>query len=587
MTLPYSNRGKARIAPPTVVFSSLALLVAQNCFAGIATETQIRTHYSSTGQSLAVRNSTQLLKDNFEDGYAQGWSPKTGVWNVVTGGSNATYRQTVMGLNYSSFNLPQSNQVTYDWEMTFKDGGSTSTTKAGLRFLAKNGQNTNNNSYLLWQTPTQLKLLRYKNNQLQGQKITYGVTANTNQKYAYRVSFDEGVINVWRDGELVLTWTDPSPKVSGSYIGLRTNNSKVVFDNVRVTSDDGLTFLHADVLGSANALSDAKGNAIGQVNRFYPFGEYRTGGKNEYTEKGFTGHKENRDIGLTYMNARFYIPGTGRFATADSVIPGPTDPQAYNRYSYVRNNPILLTDPSGHCILGAPCPQWVEDTKESLTEGARELAVGAAEGGLRALDAITNLSESEGYQNFTTGVSVLPIVGDGMDVMDIGIALYEQDYQEAGTIAALALVPGSSRILREGGDLIQASVKNQSHISGGILTIWEKSVGQLTGGADVLSDYALGKRLNNLTTGLSWKMEDAVGDFLVDVFDLEEMKQFAFDLGINDNIIGHSGSTSLLAEGIMKIVNNRGQWHSFLETLAQERAYRIDELGHTIQNLSD
>jgi len=36
------------------------------------------------------------------------------------------------------------------------------------------------------------------------------------------------------------------------------------------------------------------------------------------------------------------------FASADTIVPDPTNPQAFNRYSYVINNPIRLIDPSGH-----------------------------------------------------------------------------------------------------------------------------------------------------------------------------------------------------------------------------------------------
>ncbi|MCL4872068.1 MAG: hypothetical protein KJ063_24165 [Anaerolineae bacterium] len=51
-------------------------------------------------------------------------------------------------------------------------------------------------------------------------------------------------------------------------------------------------------------------------------------------ERGRTGHHENREIGLTYMNARFYSPTSGRFLTADIIMPGLTNPQAHNRYTY-------------------------------------------------------------------------------------------------------------------------------------------------------------------------------------------------------------------------------------------------------------
>ena len=46
--------------------------------------------------------------------------------------------------------------------------------------------------------------------------------------------------------------------------------------------------------------------------------------------------------------ARFYSPMLGRFLQPDSLIPDPANPQAWNRYSYVANNPVNLNDPTGH-----------------------------------------------------------------------------------------------------------------------------------------------------------------------------------------------------------------------------------------------
>lgn len=48
------------------------------------------------------------------------------------------------------------------------------------------------------------------------------------------------------------------------------------------------------------------------------------------------------------MNARFYVPYLNRFISADTIVPDPTNPQSYNRYSYVLNNPINFADPTGH-----------------------------------------------------------------------------------------------------------------------------------------------------------------------------------------------------------------------------------------------
>ena len=48
------------------------------------------------------------------------------------------------------------------------------------------------------------------------------------------------------------------------------------------------------------------------------------------------------------MNARVYDSDIGRFLSADSIVQDPLDSQAFNRYSYVCNNPMMYTDPSGH-----------------------------------------------------------------------------------------------------------------------------------------------------------------------------------------------------------------------------------------------
>jgi len=52
-------------------------------------------------------------------------------------------------------------------------------------------------------------------------------------------------------------------------------------------------------------------------------------------------------MGLNDMNGRIQDAVTGRFLSADPTIPDPTLPQDYNRYSYVRNNPLTFTDPTG------------------------------------------------------------------------------------------------------------------------------------------------------------------------------------------------------------------------------------------------
>ena len=53
---------------------------------------------------------------------------------------------------------------------------------------------------------------------------------------------------------------------------------------------------------------------------------------------------------MYFYNARYYNPVLGRFISPDALVPQPGNPQSFNRYSYVTNNPATLVDPSGHGI---------------------------------------------------------------------------------------------------------------------------------------------------------------------------------------------------------------------------------------------
>ena len=69
--------------------------------------------------------------------------------------------------------------------------------------------------------------------------------------------------------------------------------------------------------------------------------------KNDQDNSGYTGHEQMDQLGLVHMNARLYDPITGRHVSADPTIPDPKDQQAFNRFSYVLNNALAYTDPTG------------------------------------------------------------------------------------------------------------------------------------------------------------------------------------------------------------------------------------------------
>ncbi|MCV2886482.1 RHS repeat-associated core domain-containing protein [Aestuariibacter sp. AA17] len=67
----------------------------------------------------------------------------------------------------------------------------------------------------------------------------------------------------------------------------------------------------------------------------------------EADDIGYTGHKFDTDLGLSYMQARYYDPVIGRFYSNDPV--GYRDVLSFNRYAYANNNPYRFIDPTGMC----------------------------------------------------------------------------------------------------------------------------------------------------------------------------------------------------------------------------------------------
>ncbi len=141
---------------------------------------------------------------------------------------------------------------------------------------------------------------------------------------------------------------------------------------VRVSGDpdpanNGLFHIYADHLGSTGSLSSSSGAYIPNSHAKYtPFGDWRTEPSATAGDRYYTNHKHNNlgggadDLGLIYMNARYYLPGVGRFASADTIVPNPDNPQTINRFSYVNNRVLTYTDPSGHCAETGDEECWAE-----------------------------------------------------------------------------------------------------------------------------------------------------------------------------------------------------------------------------------
>jgi len=106
-----------------------------------------------------------------------------------------------------------------------------------------------------------------------------------------------------------------------------------------------LTYLHGDHLGSASLATDASGALLNEM-RYTPYGVTRSG--DMPTDRRYTDQRWESGLGLYDYGARFYSAALGRFVSADSIVPSPGNPQSFNRYAYVLNNPLHYVDPSGH-----------------------------------------------------------------------------------------------------------------------------------------------------------------------------------------------------------------------------------------------
>jgi RHS repeat-associated protein len=123
----------------------------------------------------------------------------------------------------------------------------------------------------------------------------------------------------------------------------------------RSNGSNDTRYLHQDHLGSTDVITNEMGDVV-EAQSFSAFGARRASNWQDplvnfvsgVTTRGFTGHEQLDNVGLVHMNGRVYDPQLGRFLSADPYVQFVANPQSLNRYSYVLNNPLSYTDPSGY-----------------------------------------------------------------------------------------------------------------------------------------------------------------------------------------------------------------------------------------------
>lgn len=138
-------------------------------------------------------------------------------------------------------------------------------------------------------------------------------------------------------------------------------------------------FTHRDRLGSTVAVGDESGN-LRENHSFDPFGKPRLGNIQDkltarleslFTTRGFTDHEHLDKVDLIHMNGRAYDYNLGRFLSVDPIIQSPGNSQSLNPYSYIMNNPLAGTDPSGYVSAPNETDKIKQAGRERATRGQK------------------------------------------------------------------------------------------------------------------------------------------------------------------------------------------------------------------------
>lgn len=172
-------------------------------------------------------------------------------------------------------------------------------------------------------------------------------------EYIYDYQGNRITKKLYNSGSLQKTVYSPSDAFETTKLASNgaTTNVSYYFVNdelaAKKNSDGSKNYFLNDHLGSIGIMTNSAGTTI-ETTQYYPYGLVRAGGtKNKFL---YTGQENDPETGLDYYNFRYYNSQLGRFIQPDDQLQTPYDPQSLNNYSYVKNNPIKYTDPTGHYL---------------------------------------------------------------------------------------------------------------------------------------------------------------------------------------------------------------------------------------------
>jgi len=248
---------------------------------------------------------------------------------------------------------------------------------------------------------------------------------------------------VWREGALLASrQTDP---ISGSITTYH---------------------YHVDHLGTPRRITDDQNRIVG-IHDYYAYGQENSLGTNEpsLTSPKFTGHE--RDLAgngsgpgtLDYMHARYYDAAVGRFLSVDPTWSSADrgTPQSWNRYAYVRNNPLRFVDPDGRVVQlsSAGNSQALEDFVVATLQKPD---------GRVAFEAVAN------DPNFTATMRDAKITGEAQIQMGIKMT-GKANFDGGRTTAKIAVLNGKAVVNAADVKIDTARVKRWGPDTSGVTTV--------------------------------------------------------------------------------------------------------------------
>ena len=130
--------------------------------------------------------------------------------------------------------------------------------------------------------------------------------------------------------------------------------------STQLSTTPSISYTTTDHLGSPRIITDQFGQVKSRRD-FLPFGEdiyvnvgartstLKYGSSNDDIRQKFTGYQKDSETSLDFAEARMYENRFGRFTAVDPLVDtgSPANPQTFNRYVYVLNNPFLFVDKTG------------------------------------------------------------------------------------------------------------------------------------------------------------------------------------------------------------------------------------------------